>query len=75
MNFLSYKARFTKGTLEIEDAAKLAAYTQCLDDLLTYLKNVTQFDPSKRMIDSVPLLDSITCCNSILQQFKRLFIS
>jgi hypothetical protein len=34
-------------------------YIWALDDIMEYLKKETRYDPAFRMIDSVPLIDSI----------------
>ena len=66
MNLLQFKNRFKQSSLLPVDASKVTGYMNCLEDVLAYLQNKTEFNPAKRMIDSVELLDSITDTNAEL---------
>ncbi len=48
----------------------IGGYSRCLNDVLTYIKDTTNFDPAKRMMDSVPLLDKI---GDTAKEFHALF--
>jgi hypothetical protein len=60
MNLLKYKNRFQGEDFPNGIECERNGYVKCLDDLLSYLKEKTKFDPSKRMIDSLDLLQAIT---------------
>lgn len=51
--------RFKKQSLIPCPVDEIRGYNKCMQDVIDYLKEVTEFNPEKRMIDSVPLLDLI----------------
>lgn len=53
-------------SLGITDVNGIRGYVACLSALLTFLKNETEFDPAKRYVDSVKLLDRIANTNEEL---------
>lgn len=58
-----FKANFL-GIVNIE---AINGYVACLTALLDYLKEKTEFNPDKRFIDAVDLLDKITATNDELR--------
>lgn len=66
MNFLSYHNRLNSPRLQPSDADFINGYQSALTDLLRYLQETTEYNPAKRMIDSVPLLNSISETNATL---------
>ena len=66
MNLLQFKNRFKPSAFTPPNVNEIKGYMGALEDLLTYLQDVTAFDPSKRMIDSVSLLNAITETNAEL---------
>jgi hypothetical protein len=42
---------------------EMLGYTKALRDIYNYIKDTTAFNPEKRFIDSVPLLDKIGATN------------
>jgi len=49
----------------------IQGYTNCLGELHKYIESVTQFNPAKRMIDAVPLLDKIAATNDELAEILK----
>jgi len=49
----------------------IAGYTNCLSELHKYIERTTQFNPAKRMIDAVPLLDKIAATNDELAKLLK----
>jgi hypothetical protein len=68
MNLLKYKNRFQGEDFPSGIECERNGYVKCLDDLLSYLKEKTRFDPNKRMIDSLDLLQAITDTNEALTE-------
>jgi hypothetical protein len=68
MNLLKYKNRFQGEDFPNGIECERNGYVKCLDDLLSYLKEKTKFDPNKRMIDSLDLLQAITDTNEALTE-------
>lgn len=67
MNLLSFNNRL-RTTSQPSDVDFINGYQSALGDILSYLKNVTQYNPANRMIDSVPLLESIAETNTELMK-------
>ena len=49
------------GVLDING---IQGYMQCMNAVYKHIEETTNFDPAKRMIDSVPLLDKIAATNA-----------
>ena len=74
MNLLTYHSRFAKRPYTFRTADEIAGYTAAMQDIMRYLEQVTQFDPRKRVVDAVTMIESIVetneKVNAILQQIK-----
>lgn len=68
MNLLNYQRRFQGDNFTEYSAAERLGYTRCLDDILSFLKEKTNFDPDKRMIDAVDLLTAIEETNEAINK-------
>jgi hypothetical protein len=68
MNLLSYKNRFKPSAFAPQNIDAINGYLYCLADLLKYMEDLTEFNPHKRMIDSVDILNAITETNAALQK-------
>lgn len=66
MNLLTYKNRFKESSLVPVNIMEVRGYQLALADFLEYLKEKTEFNPDKRMVDAVELLDSITETNGAI---------
>ncbi len=64
MNLLTFQNRFANHSATDMQIGEINGYTQCLADLLAYVQDKTNFDPSKRMLDAVDLLDCIQDTNA-----------
>ena len=53
-----------KPNFETNDIAGLLGYQQCLNHLYLFLAEKTEFNPAKRLIDAVDLLDIISETNN-----------
>ena len=53
------------------DINEVGGYTKCLKSLLRFLEEETNFNPDKRFIDSVNILDRITNTNAELSELMR----
>lgn len=60
MNLLSYKNRFKPSAFAPINIDEINGYREALEDILSFLKEKTEFNPAKRMVDSVDILDSIS---------------
>ena len=49
-----------KHNLTSDNIEGIQAYGSLLNELLSYVQDATEYNPEKRMIDSVPLLDKIS---------------
>lgn len=47
--------------------SEILGYIKCLRDLYNHVKDETQFNPDKRFIDSVTILDKITATSGELE--------
>lgn len=50
---------FTPDSLKSPSGFEVIGYNKAMGQVLDYLKEVTQFKPSNRLIDSVPLIEKI----------------
>jgi len=66
MNLLQFKNRFKPSAFTPPNTDEIKGYMGALEDILSYLQDQTQFDPSKRMIDSVAFLNAIVDTNAEL---------
>ena len=57
-----------KTALGIVDVAGINGYTKALQHLYKYLAQETQFNPAKRYIDALPLVEAIGEINAELSQ-------
>ena len=76
MNLLNYQNRFRTLPGTLPNIDKLSGYTYALSDLLKYMEEITLFDPSRRFVDSVDIINTISETNAELtkyaNEFKRL---
>ena len=76
MNLLNYQNRFRTLPGTPQNVDKLSGYTYALSDLLKYMEEITLFDPSRRFVDSVDIINTISETNAELtkyaNEFKRL---
>jgi len=76
MNLLNYQHRFKTLPGTLPNIDKLSGYSYALSDLLKYMEDITQFDPSKRFVDSVDIINTISETNAEItkqaNEFKRL---
>ncbi len=56
---------------KLDNLTEIRGFTKCMDVVLKYIEEVTQFKPEKRMIDAVPLLDKITATNKELSELLK----
>lgn len=71
MNLLNYQNRFKTLPFAPENVDKVNGYLYCLQDLLKYMEQLTEFNPSKRFIDSVDILNAITETNAALKEVSK----
>ena len=67
MNLLKYKNRFRQETFSPTDIYEVNGYMKAMQDFLQLIGDVTEYNPAKRFIDSVPLCDAIADTNKALQ--------
>lgn len=71
MNLLNFKDRFKKSAFLPTNVNQVTGYMWAMQDLLKLLQDITQFNPEKRMVDSVDLLNAITETNAALMNISR----
>lgn len=64
MNLLNYRGRFAHS----KNIVALEAYTWALQDVLKLMEELTEFNPSKRMVDSVTILEAIEQTNEAVTE-------
>lgn len=63
----TFKHNF-KTIFGVIDTAGINGYTQCLNEVYKHIAAVTEFNPAKRFIDAVDILDKIAATNGELSQ-------
>lgn len=71
MNLLTYKNRFSATNLSLTEIAEGNGYTLALVDLLKWLEDKTQFDPAKRMINALDVIELIQETNEAIAEIFR----
>jgi hypothetical protein len=71
MNLLKYRNRFDSNRFQPGDVYKITGYMEAMRDFISYLLEVTESKPEKRMVDSVDILQSITETNIELDKIRK----
>lgn len=60
-----------KHNLSFSEIEQVLGYSKCLGNLYSYIAAKTAFNPEKRMIDAVDLLDTITATNDEITELMK----
>ena len=71
MNLLSYQNRFRALPGTPANIDKVNGYLYALQDFLKYMEQLTGFNPDKRFVDSVDIVNAISETNSELIKVSR----
>lgn len=74
MNLLNFKNRFENLEPTDKNIGEVNGYLLAIMDMMEYVKEITEYNPAKRMIDAVDILEAIRETNERIGEVQENFV-